>query len=169
MNSVYAVVLVTCSSWNILRQPPTVLELSRQRRRSENSQAASAARARNQYNASLSATVSLDEMLGNPLEISNDLIVHQRPSGESGVDIYHAATAYAQLHRVCESSGVVFSFLVRSYSSIVVQSESEKGRRERGREGGRRWEKGKQRGGGEREEGGWDKKREREGEDENWI
>ena len=114
------------SSWSILRQVPSRYEMSQQQQRSgdlsvtstigsssSNSTAVTSRRARNQYAASLNATVSLGEMLGNPLEISNDLLVQQttrrshRSNSAAGiednnnsVDVYHAATTFAQLHRV---------------------------------------------------------------------
>ena len=59
-----------------------------------------AARARSQYQASLNANISLGEMLGNPLEISNDLLA-QSQTNNTSMDVYHAATTFAQLHRVC--------------------------------------------------------------------
>lgn len=91
------------SSWRILRSTPSIFEVSQLRQRSqlnEPSARDAAARARSQYEASMNATVSLSDMLGNPLEISNELLVHQAPTSDSHVDIYHAATTYAQLHRV---------------------------------------------------------------------
>ena len=115
------------SSWSILRQVPSRYEISQQQRggdpsvtstsgsSSSNSTAVTSRRARNQYAASLNATVSLGEMLGNPLEISNDLLVQQTTrrshlssnsaaggieDNNNSVDVYHAATTFAQLHRV---------------------------------------------------------------------
>ena len=116
------------SSWSILRQVPSRYEISQQQQSgdpsvtstsgsssSSSSAAVTSRRARNQYAASLNATVSLGEMLGNPLEISNDLLVQQTTrrshlssnsaaagieDNNNSVDVYHAATTFAQLHRV---------------------------------------------------------------------
>ena len=108
-----------------MRQVPSRYEMSQQQRSvdpsvtstsgsSSSSTAVTSRRARNQYAASLNATVSLGEMLGNPLEISNDLLVQQTTrrshhsnsaaggieDNNNSVDVYHAATTFAQLHRV---------------------------------------------------------------------
>ena len=131
-NISYKLVILMCyfvSSWSILRQVPSRYEMSQQQQRSgdpsvtstsgssssSSSTAVTSRRARNQYAASLNATVSLGEMLGNPLEISNDLLVQQTTRRRShhnsnsaaaiednnnSVDVYHAATTFAQLHRV---------------------------------------------------------------------
>ena len=129
-NISYKLVILMCyfvSSWSILRQVPSRYEMSQQQRSgdpsvtsaigssSSSSTAVTSRRARNQYAASLNATVSLGEMLGNPLEISNDLLVQQTTRRRShhnsnsaaaiednnnSVDVYHAATTFAQLHRV---------------------------------------------------------------------
>ena len=130
-NISYKLFILMCyfvSSWSILRQVPSRYEMSQQQRggdpsvtstigssSSSNSTAVTSMRARNQYAASLNATVSLGEMLGNPLEISNDLLVQQTTrrshlssnsaaagieDNNNSVDVYHAATTFAQLHRV---------------------------------------------------------------------
>ena len=129
-NISYKLVILMCyfvSSWSILRQVPSRYEMSQQQRggdpsvtstigssSSSNSTAVTSMRARNQYAASLNATVSLGEMLGNPLEISNDLLVQPTrrshlssnsaaagiEDNNNSVDVYHAATTFAQLHRV---------------------------------------------------------------------
>ena len=131
-NVSYKLVILMCyfvSSWSILRQVPSRYEMSQQQQQrggdpsvtstigsssSSNSTAVTSRRARNQYAASLNATVSLGEMLGNPLEISNDLLVQQTrrshlssnsaaggiEDNNNSVDVYHAATTFAQLHRV---------------------------------------------------------------------
>ena len=126
-NISYKLFILMCyfvSSWSILRQVPSRYEMSQQQQQrggdpsvtstsggSSSSTAVTSRRARNQYAASLNATVSLGEMLGNPLEISNDLLVqptrrshhNSNSAGEdnnNSVDVYHAATTFAQLHRV---------------------------------------------------------------------
>lgn len=106
VSDIVSVYMLSLSSWTILRQAPSAFEMRQQRNQRDSSGGVSGttSRARNQYNASLNATVSLGEMLGNPLEISNDLLVqptrHLNDGNSNSVDVYHAATTFAQLHRV---------------------------------------------------------------------
>ncbi|XP_067945731.1 activating molecule in BECN1-regulated autophagy protein 1A-like [Watersipora subatra] len=81
--------------WHNLRRASSIVDVNLQ----STVRSQTAGRARNHYQSSLNADISLGEMLGNPLEISNDLLA-QQGFGDGTPDVYHAATAYSQLHQI---------------------------------------------------------------------